>query len=714
MVSKNENIGSNPAKTIRKNAPIQKQLKNKSRTKKGPKTSHIKVNEINEALRKSRYEAERRARAEARRVSMSDINKQHSTSNPTASKSSNRNMTQTKSQSIKKTNVIHTKPQLNYNASSDKNESYAIAADVDKIIKTRKDARDQRRMERRTSKIDQRELRKALKENQKEVSRHHRESYRNLKKSQRDIRKDYRMSRQEAKRRELERIQEELRIQEHKNKVSRILGFSLGGVQILVSAIFVILLLILNMLPARFMIPIVFALLALGAATIVVHVFSKKRAIIMKVVSGILIPLLLVGSYVVNATNATVANVTTQRNIKLDTMVVVVKADDPAQTIEDAKGYTFGTQEKVKAWDVQAAVEDINQKLGITVNTKVLEGLSQQAEALFNGDVQAIVYNDAFTGLLDDTHPGFRANTRVIFEHTITTDLNHATNADFNVQMEPFAIYISGIDQRGAIDTTGRSDVNIVMIVNPNTHQVLLITTPRDYWVPIPNVSGGVPDKLTHAGIYGVQASIDTLAELYGVDIPFYVRINFTSFEKIIDALGGVDVYSELAFTTGRNSEYTVTINEGYNHLNGRQALAFSRERKGLADGDLQRGRNQQAVITAMIQRATSPAILTGATQILASIQDNMDTNMAMDQVQNLIRMQLHTGAQWDVISVSAEGTFARKVCFSMPGVPLSVVVPDQVSVDAIRAQVQKIMSGEMIKDESTPVLNYEGPAESY
>ena len=676
----NENIGSNPAKSIRSNAPIRKQLKNKPK-KKGPRTSHIKVNEVNDALRKSRLTSPK---------------------------------------------VVQDKQKTH------KENDYAIT----------QDAKAQRRMERRTARLDQKEVQRALRENQREIRKHERlnrkevrdsERYNQFKeKSSRKIeRRSERSSKKvdqkqwrEAKRLERERlhqerlererIEQERILEERKNKVSRILGFSLGGVQVIASITFIILLVILNMLPMRFMVAIAAVLILVGSIPFVVHVFSKKKAIMAKILSAVMIAVLVFGSYFVFRTNETVASVTAVRNIKMDTMVVVVRSDDPAQTIEDARDYTFGTQQAVKGWDVDAAVADINQTLGTTVKLDVLEGLSQQAEALFNGDVQAIVYNDAFTGLLEDTHEGFRANTRVIFEHTITSDVKQVVVDDFDVQVEPFAVYISGIDQRGSIDTTGRSDVNIVMIVNPETHQILLISTPRDFWVPIPGISNGKPDKLTHAGIYGVQASIDTLAELYGVEIPFYVRINFTSFERIIDALGGVDVYSDLAFTTGRNAEYTVTVQQGYNHLNGRQALAFSRERKGFVDGDLQRGRNQQAVITAMIDKATSPAILTGATQILASIQDNMDTNMAMDQVQNLIRMQLHTGAQWEVISMSAEGTFASKICFSMPRVPLSVVVPDEASVQKIRDQVQLIMNGQRISAEETEAVLEDVPVGAY
>ena len=182
--------------------------------------------------------------------------------------------------------------------------------------------------------------------------------------------------------------------------------------------------------------------------------------------------------------------------------------------------------------------------------------------------------------------------------------------AGVNVSEDPFSVYISGIDVYGDITQQSRSDVNIIATVNPKTKQILLVTTPRDYYVPIPGVSEGYPDKLTHAGTYGIATSMATLEELYDVDIPFYVRVNFTSLIEMVDTLGGIDVESDIAFTTGEESGLVVEVKEGTNHFNGQEALAFCRERHALAEGDNQRGKNQQAVIEAMLKKAMSPSIL--------------------------------------------------------------------------------------------------------
>lgn len=171
---------------------------------------------------------------------------------------------------------------------------------------------------------------------------------------------------------------------------------------------------------------------------------------------------------------------------------------------------------------------------------------------------------------------------------------NYKEEHALSVTDRPFNVYISGIDVYGEITKESRSDVNLIATVNPQKHKILLTTTPRDYYVTIPGISGDQKDKLTHAGIYGIDASIATLENLYGIDIPFYVRVNFTSVEEIVDVLGGVDVESELAFTTGEEAGVVMDVKEGKNHFNGKEALAFVRERKALATGDNQRGKTSR------------------------------------------------------------------------------------------------------------------------
>lgn len=262
-----------------------------------------------------------------------------------------------------------------------------------------------------------------------------------------------------------------------------------------------------------------------------------------------------------------------------------------------------------------------------------------------------------------------------------------------SVTEKPFNVYISGIDVYGEITQESRSDVNLIATVNPNTHKILLTTTPRDYYIPIPGVSEGQNDKLTHAGIYGVDASMAALENLYETDIPFYVRVSFTSVEDIVDVMGGIDVESELAFTTGEDAGAIVDVQEGKNHFTGKEALAFVRERQALADGDNQRGKNQQALLTGLIKKTMSPMILIRANGMINSVAGNSETNMSEKQIKSLIRMQLDELHGWEIESVAALGDDSGKeYCYSYSGGPLYVTIPDWGSVEEIKQKMQAVL----------------------
>ena len=259
---------------------------------------------------------------------------------------------------------------------------------------------------------------------------------------------------------------------------------------------------------------------------------------------------------------------------------------------------------------------------------------------------------------------------------------------------DTFSIYISGIDVFGPVATKSRSDVNIIATINPKTKQILLTNTPRDYYVQIPEVSGEGKDKLTHAGIYGVDKSMATLGELYGIDIPFYARVNFTSLITMVDSMGGIDVDSEYACTT-----YAGEVQKGINHFDGEQALAFARERYSLEGGDNQRGKNQMAVIQAMFKKMITPEMLMKAPTMISEISDSVETNMSMDQIQKLIQSQLSSGGSWTIKSVAAEGTGDSQYCYSMPGTALYVMQPNMESVENIKALMQSVQNGEKLPE---------------
>lgn len=481
------------------------------------------------------------------------------------------------------------------------------------------------------------------------------------------------------------------------NKVSKEVGIILCGIQFAVTLVFIAALFVLNMLPMKYLGVIIGVLVFLWIIPLVSQLVSKKKAIAGKVLSVLMSIVLVMGSYYIFKTNGTVKAIS-GGDKKVDKMVVAVLSTDPAESIKDAGSYDFGVQYAMKGDDVKATVESINKEVGGDINAVEYKSLNEQATALHDGDVQAIIYNDAYTAILEEAFEGYSDSVKVIYTHEITSKLETAA-AEVEVDNDCFTVYISGIDVYGAIETNSRSDVNIIATVNPTTHQVLLVTTPRDYYVEIPGISGGQKDKLTHAGIYGVDASMATLAQLYDTKIDFYARVNFTSLVQMVDALGGVDVVSEQGFTTSDDSGLVMNVAQGENHFNGQQALAFSRERMNVDGGDFQRGRNQQAVITAMIKKAISPAILTGANGILSSVSGNVDTNMSQEQIQELIKSQLADGAAWNIKSMSAEGTGDDQECYSSPGSILYVTQPNQDSINTIKQAIDAVEKGEILPD---------------
>ena len=271
------------------------------------------------------------------------------------------------------------------------------------------------------------------------------------------------------------------------------------------------------------------------------------------------------------------------------------------------------------------------------------------------------------------------------------------TGAEANkITKEPFVVYLSGVDNRGELTEKARSDVNILAVVNPTTKQAALINTPRDYYVDLAGTDS--KDKLTHAGLYGVETSMATLGNLYGVNVEHYLRINFAGFINIIDAIGGVDVYSDQAFTSVGSPGYydPTTFAEGWNHLDGKSALAFARERHAFKTGDIQRGINQMKVIDAMVNKLKSPALLMGFSKLMDAAADCFVTSLSQEQISALVRMQLGDLANWDIQSYTVTGSGAKSTkCYSAKGQSLYVMKPDENSVNEAKALIAAVLGGE-------------------
>ena len=490
------------------------------------------------------------------------------------------------------------------------------------------------------------------------------------------------------------------RVKESKRSKRNRFGAVCIVIQTIASIALMIVLNLLGMIPLKYLILVAVLLFLFWCITLNSQVARRKKGTFGKVFSLLLTFCLFIGSYYVAEANDMISRIT-GGNYKVDKMIVAVRADDPAETLEDAADYTFGVQFSKGSDNMQAAVSDIQKQIGSEIQTTECDSVQTQAQQLLDGKVDAIIYNGAYTSLMEENVTDFSKKIKILytFDIRVQLDFGNSGATDDSITKEPFTIYISGIDTYGEVSETSRSDVNLIAVVNPKTYQILLVTTPRDYYVPIPGISGGQKDKLTHAGIYGIDASMRTLGQLYETDINYYARLNFTSLIDIVDTLGGVDVYSELAFQTGKESGCIVDVQEGWNHLNGEQALAFSRERHALADGDNQRGKNQQAVLTAMLRKCLSPTMLLKAGTIMNQVSSEVETNLSQAQINSLIKYQLNKNATWTIQSVAATGTNDKGYCYSSGDKLLFIMDPDEDVVQKIIDLANVVEEGGTLED---------------
>ena len=438
-----------------------------------------------------------------------------------------------------------------------------------------------------------------------------------------------------------------------------------------------------GMIPMRFLAVIAGIAFVMVMATLAMqYAESVGTNLLGMILSVLFMAVAAKGATIFMSANSMLANVG-GATYKIDNMVVVVRKDDPAGSLIDAKDYIFGRQTSADQEKTEKMLNEIRSRVGQEISVLQYDTVQSEAAALLGGEIEAAVYNEAFTGVLEEAIESYSEQVRVLDHFEIRTEVGTAGRG----VNEPFNVYISGIDVSGPITTTSRSDVNIIMNVNPDTKKILLTTTPRDYYVTIPEVSGDQRDKLTHAGIYGVDRSMAALENLYGVDLSYYAKVNFTSLIKIVDALGGVDVESDYAFSAGGYS-----FSQGTNHLDGDAALAFSRERYSFSDGDNQRGKNQEAVLAAIIKKASSPTVLASANQILRNISKSVETNMTQDEMAQLINMQLSGGGDWDVESQAASGKGDTQTCFSSGSLPLYVMWPDEAVVAELSEKMRLVL----------------------
>ena len=300
-----------------------------------------------------------------------------------------------------------------------------------------------------------------------------------------------------------------------------------------------------------------------------------------------------------------------------------------------------------------------------SLNFDVAMTYSKLGDDLYNNTVNAILINTAYNGMFEENHPDFQNEVKEIWTSDIETKVKDFSTR-VSVTNTPFIIYISGIDTYGSISTVSRSDVNIILTVNMNTHKILMTTTPRDSYVKIPDGGADQYDKLTHAGIYGIETSEKTLENLYDIDIDYYARLNFTSFMNLIDAIGGVTIYNDQAFTIHLDTGNDYSFEVGNIDLSsGEEALAFVRERYDLNNGDYDRGNNQIKVVQAIVNKLTSLNSVSNYSSITSTLTDSIQTNMSLDTMMDLANTQLDSGKKFNhYVTRSNWYRFNRRIDF--------------------------------------------------
>ncbi|MGQ7372131.1 LCP family glycopolymer transferase CpsA [Streptococcus suis] len=433
---------------------------------------------------------------------------------------------------------------------------------------------------------------------------------------------------------------------------------------------------------------LVLAGLAIFLGLVCLFLILGKRA---KVVTAFLLILGLVVSSVglygvqsiVNLSNKLNSNATYSEY----EMSVLVPADSQVSDISQVTELLAPTGNDSD--NIQALLDNLSQTKNLSLTPTKTDSYLDAYQKMLAGESQAMVLNGVFADILSAEDPDFDTKVKKIYSFTLTKKVETAVNQPTG---DVLNIYISGIDTYGPISTVSRSDVNIIMTINQATKQVLLTTTPRDSYVAIADGGQNQKDKLTHAGIYGVEASMHTLENLYDIDINYYARVNFTSFLKLIDLVGGVDVVNDQAFTKGSHDFPVGTI-----HLDSEKALMFVRERYSLQGGDNDRGKNQEKVIAALIQKLSRPENLTNYQSIINNLQDSIQTNMSLETMMKLVNTQMESNGSYTVQSQALQGTGSTGLLpsYAMPGYQLYMMEVNPDSLNQMKAAMQAVMSGE-------------------
>jgi polyisoprenyl-teichoic acid--peptidoglycan teichoic acid transferase len=458
----------------------------------------------------------------------------------------------------------------------------------------------------------------------------------------------------------------------------------------------------LKVLPNNILYPVIAMLVLIDLILIILLCFSSWR-IWSKILSSILVIAMIgtmgIGNWYLYSTGATLEKVTTVKG-EVKNTISVISLSAASNDLKDYNGKDVGVLKSIDKKGTKKSLKDIK-KQDVSINKVEYDNVPSLVKALYDGEVQAIILNEAYRENvveLED-YASFDSQTQVVYQTIFYTNESNEALAVSDITTTPFTVLISGNDSYGSLDEVSRSDVDMLITINPVTSTILMVSIPRDSFVEEVcddyACNYGAVDKLTHTGIYGVDTTKATIENLLGIEINYTFRINFSGAMDIVDALGGIDV--EVAEGMAVSHFYTDSslegVTEGWNHLDGKRAVAYARERKAYLDGDTQRARNQQQVIQACVKKATSSAILTQYTSILNAVSNAFDTNMSMDEITSFIQYQIQAMPNWKFENYVLKGYNDMQVSPEL-GTEVSVVELYDSSITAASKKIKAVLEG--------------------
>lgn len=471
----------------------------------------------------------------------------------------------------------------------------------------------------------------------------------------------------------------------NKRKIEKIFAILIAVILLVSIYLNTYLLIKYNVLPFKFLLLYIFLVGLIPLAFIFFTVFKRPKLVVRIILYFLeflyLIILFITFSYL-NHTFNFLDNFTNGYDYETKNYYVLTKKDSSYEKITDIDNKKIAYVKNLDA-SIDKAVEELDKV--VKLNHEEYEGYVELFDHLNNGEIDSLLINDGFYKMLSEEENPITSNSKILYKFSIKEKIEKIGN-EVDVTKEVFTIYISGIGSYGNITDQGLSDVNMLLSINPQNYEILMLNIPRDYYIPLNGKNA--KDKLTHSGVYGVQTSLKTVEDLLDIKINYYIKVNYGALIGLVDALEGVNVYSEYDFYS---AEFNYKFNKGYNEVNGKQALDFVRTRKAFLGGDRVRGENQQAMIQAIINKATSPVILLKYDDILKSLESSFTTNISTDSIMNLIKLQLDKMPNWNIKTMALDGSDALEFTYTYPSQQLYVMIPNEDTIKEAKEALKRM-----------------------